>query len=86
MQAKATIHRCERILQLQEKFKQKRREIGSSIRLAQIVDGIFHHPFVRIKDLPKKLNCTYPTAKSDVHKLVEAGTLRKLKRLTSATY
>lgn len=86
IQAKQTIHRCERLLQIREKFMQKLAETKGSIRLKQIVDDVFHFPFVRVHDLPAKLKCTYPTAKSDVLKLVAAGILKELKEISPITY
>lgn len=54
--------------------------------MIQIVDDIFHFPFVRVADLPKRLNVTYPTAKSDVDRLVEAGILKELPQVTPKTF
>jgi Fic family protein len=85
-QARDTIRRCERLQGIKETFTKRLREVGGSIRLSQIVEEIFYSPFVRIADLPKKLLVTYPTAKADVDRLVQAGILRKLETITPTTY
>jgi Fic family protein len=41
---------------------------------------------VRIADLPEKLVVSYPTAKADVERLVEAGILSELKEISPKTY
>ena len=43
-----------------------------------IVDMIFHHPVIRTIQLQEKFNITYPTAKSDMKKLVAAGVLGEI--------
>jgi Fic family protein len=85
-QAKATITRCEKLLEVRDKFTQRLFDAGGSVRLTQIVDQIFHHPYVRIADLPDRLNVTYPTAKSDVDRLAELGILKELPGITPKTY
>lgn len=84
--AKETIERCERLLSIREQFMKRVSEVGGSIRLNQIVESIFHSPFVRIADLPKHLNVTYPTAKADVERLVQAGILKELPDVPIRTY
>jgi Fic family protein len=86
IQARDTVHRCERLQQIKQTFMERLTEVGGSIRLSQIVEDIFSSPFVRIADLPKKLGVTYPTAKADVERLVQAGILKKLEPLTPTTY
>ncbi|MCC6124736.1 MAG: Fic family protein [Pirellulales bacterium] len=85
-QAKDTIRRCERLQKIQKIFLEKVADSGGSIRLNSILERIFHSPFVRIADLPEKLGVTYPTAKSDVERLVEAGVLQELEGVFPKTY
>jgi len=85
-QAKATITRCERLVAIRERFNQRLVDVGGNVRLNQIVEQIFHSPFVRIADLPKQLGVTYPTAKADVDRLADAGILRELPNVTPKTY
>ena len=86
IQTKDTIRRCERLQRIQDTFMERLSEVGGAIRLNRIVEDIFYSPFVRIADLPKKLEITYPTAKADVERLVQAGILKKLETITPTTY
>lgn len=85
-QAKETIARCEQLLKIRDEFMAKLSGAGGSLRLKDIVDGIFHSPFVRVKDLPSSLGCTYPTAQADVDKLVGLDILRALTGVKPKTY
>ena len=85
-QAKTTIHRCDRLLKVREEFMERLGGVGGSIRLNQIVENIFYSPFVRIADLPDQLHVTYPTAKADVERLVQAGILKELENATPKTF
>ena len=85
-QARDAIERCDRLQKIKEGFMNKLAEVGGSVRLNQIVEDIFQSPFVRIADLQRRLGVTYPTAKTDVERLVSAGILRKLKNAAPKTY
>jgi len=85
-QAKDTIERCERLRIIREEFMQRVTNAGGSVRLNQIVESIFYSPFVRLADLPAILGVTYPTAKSDIERLVEAGILQELPNVHPKTY
>jgi Fic family protein len=65
---------------------QKLTEVGGSVRLNQIVETLFHSPFVRVADMAKQLQVTYPTAKADIDRLVKARMLRPLKNATQKTF
>ncbi len=84
-QAKETIARCERLQAVRDDFTSKVAQISGSIRLSMIVDGLFVSPFIRIADLPKRLDVTYPTAKADCDKLVASEILVPLENVTPAT-
>jgi len=60
--------------------------VGGATRLHQILVDVFHTPFVRIADLTQKLEVSYPTAKADVDRLVQAGVLRELPGLYPRTF
>lgn len=85
-QAKETIARCEKLRSLRERFMTQIAESGGSVRLNQIVEAIFHSPFIRVVDLPDRLGVTYPTAKADVERLVDASILRALPDTYPKTY
>ncbi len=85
-QARDTIARCEKLLATKETYRLRLQQVGGTIRLQQIVDGVFDVPFVRIADLPARLGVAYPTAKSDVQRLVAAGILEELSGVYPATF
>jgi Fic family protein len=85
-QAKDAIRRCEQLQKTKERFMQELVNVGGSVRLNAIVEDLFQSPFIRIIDLQKKLNVTYPTAQKDVDRLVKAKILRALKNVTPKTY
>ena len=84
-QAQDTIQRCERLRAVREDFIQRITNVGGTVRLNQIVENIFYSPFVRVADLPDRLNVTYPTAKADVQRLIDAGILQNLPNVTPRT-
>jgi len=86
LQAKDTIQRCDRLQRIKDDYMKKAREVGGDIRLTQIVEDIFQSPFIRVASLPAKLQITYPTAKKDIERLVEAGILSELENLSPKTY
>jgi Fic family protein len=85
-QARDTIQRCERLQKIKEDFMKRAREVGGSVRLTQIMEDTFSSPFVRIADLPKRLGVSYPTARADVERLVQAGILKELENVTPKTF
>jgi Fic family protein len=85
-QAAATVERCDRLRSIREAFRQRLADGGGHIRLIQVVENLFHSPFVRIAEVAKQLDVTYPTAKADVERLCRAGILRELPRLSPKTY
>jgi len=85
-QAQETITRCERLLNIRESFAQRVADVGGTVRLSQIVEDIFHSPFVRVAALSRRLDVTYPTAKADLERLVQAGILRELPMIAPKTY
>ena len=86
IQAEDTIQRCERLRGIREDFMKRVGKVGGSVRLNQIVESVFNSPFVRIAGLHKQLEVTYPTAKADIERLVEADILRKLEDIIPITF
>lgn len=76
--AEATVVRCEQLRSLRDDYMIRVKAAGGSIRLHAIVEGLFRSPVVRVADLPERLSVTYPTAKSDVERLIAAGILAEL--------
>lgn len=85
-QAKATIARCRRLLKIREEFSRRAADVGGTVRLTDIIEGIFSWPFVRVSQLAKRLDVSYPTAKSDLERLVQANVLRELPNVTPKTF
>ncbi|MFM7316024.1 MAG: Fic family protein [bacterium] len=85
-QAKSTINRCEMLLAMRESFRQKLHETGGQMRLHTLVDQLFISPILRVTDVQKLLQVTYPTAKSDLDKLVKAGIVKLLAGTTVKSY
>jgi len=85
-QAKETVERCERLRIIRDDFMKRLDEVGGSVRLNTIIEDVFHSPFVRIASLPDRLDVTYPTAKADVERLVEAGILKELDGVSPKTF
>lgn len=85
-QAKKTIERCDRLHNLRDDYYRRLTGKSASLRLKQIIDGLFSAPIVAIADLSGAIGVTYPTAKSDISKLVKAGVLAELPDHHPKTY
>ncbi|MBX3431705.1 MAG: Fic family protein, partial [Pirellulales bacterium] len=83
--AAATVARCEELRVLRNDYLERVRVSGGSVRLHAIVEQLFDAPFVRIADLARKLDVTYPTAKADVERLTDAGILQDLTGVATRT-
>lgn len=75
-QALDSIRRCDALMSLKDEFHQRSDAAGT--RAHPIVDGLFTTPIITIPGVAKQFSVTYPTAKSDVERLVN------LKILTEA--
>ena len=77
-QSRSTIECCDQLRALKGGYMQRIAGVGGHVRLNRIVEDLFRLPIVRVIDLPARLGITYPTAKSDVDRLVEAKILSEL--------
>jgi Fic family protein len=75
-QANDAISRCERLARL--KGEMLKRVRPGSPRTEQIIHDLFSNPVVRVSDLRKKLEISYPTAQTDVDRLVQSEILKPL--------
>ena len=75
VQAQDTYNRCRRLLEIRDRYHDAARRLGGNVRLTAIIDDLFVRPVVRIPDIAKIHDVTYPTAKADVDKLAAAGIL-----------
>jgi Fic family protein len=73
------IQRCDRLRRLRQEYHAKADR--TSGRMHALVEGLFSNPMVRVTETARRLNVTYPTAKSDIGKLVEQGILVELDRV-----
>ena len=51
------------------------RSLKGSYRLPDIVDSLFQNPVLQIPYVKSKYDTTYPTARTDLEKLVKVGIL-----------
>lgn len=85
-QTKETLQRCERLRAIHAEYKETTAQAGGSVRLIRIVEDIFNSPFIQVSELAKRLGVSYPTAKSDIERLVEAGILQPLPDVSPRTF
>jgi Fic family protein len=85
-QARSALQRCQKLRSIRESYLAKLSDTRGSIRLHEIVEGLFHSPYIRVIDAQAKLKVTYPTAKADLERLVAAGILRVLPHTRTKTY
>ncbi len=83
-QALDTEKRCDKLLALHREFHKRLK--GGSIRLSSLVDIFFESPVVTVKAVKERFNVTYPTAHSDLKKLVTLGIVKPLEKTGLLTY
>ncbi|MCP5141434.1 MAG: Fic family protein [Gammaproteobacteria bacterium] len=76
-QANDTIRRIDQLVALREDFVNRVTQSGGSARLHGIVEGLFTSPVVTIPRVASTAGVTYPTAKSDVARLIDLGILKE---------
>lgn len=86
VQAKETIARCRQLIAVREAYAERVAKVGGTVRLSRIVEDIFDSPFVQVSTLQRKMKVSYPTARSDLDRLVEAGVLRELRDTSPKTF
>lgn len=85
-QTALTLQQCQRMLGLQDDFERRLTTISGSVRLQQILRRLFEQGVLRITRLKEDLQVTYPTADSDVAKLVELGILKQWDGISPKTF
>jgi Fic family protein len=85
-QANDTERRYERLLQLDNKYKERVEQIKGSYRLRSITDSLFELPVVRVTSIRDKYKVSYPTARRDIDKLVEAGILSEIPDMPTVAF
>ncbi len=72
-QSDVLLRRCERLGSLVEEYKKK---VGlSSPRMHSIIEMLVESPLIHIIDVQNKFEVSYPTARADIQKLVDAEIL-----------
>jgi Fic family protein len=74
-QSNDTLDRIDRIVALRDDFSRRVSESGGSARLSRIVEALFTSPLTTIPQAAALTEVTYPTAKSDIERLVGLGIL-----------
>lgn len=85
-QARDTMARCERLIDLHREFHEKATRLGGSVRLSAIIDSLFASPVIRVTHARERLGVTYPTARADLARLESAGILTQLENREPITY
>lgn len=75
-QSDDTIDRIDRLVALREEFSHRVAESGGSARLQKLLDGLFASPLVTVPQARDLTDVSYPTAKSDIDRLVGLGILK----------
>jgi cell filamentation protein, protein adenylyltransferase len=76
--------RCDKLLKLQIEFRKSIK--GGSVRLSQLIDGLFFRPIITVSQYKNRFGVTYPTARLDLKKLEQAGVVQPLEGLDTITY
>jgi Fic family protein len=74
-QSRDAVRRSQRLLDLQQEYHGKLQTARASALLLKLVDKLFAFPALTISHARKELDVTYPSAKRNMQKLVEAGIL-----------
>lgn len=85
-QAQRTAARIDQLVALRQDYLGRLAKGRGSVRLTAIVESLLERPLVRVADLPARFDITYPTAASDIKRLVKAGILRELQTAGTRTY
>jgi len=75
--SKEAIVRFDSLVKLRDTYQNDIRDLGASIRLFQTIESLFKSPVITIPHIAKIHGISYPTARSDVEKMVEIGILKK---------
>jgi len=86
VQAADTIERCRKLLALRQSYHDRLKQAGGNVRLVALVDGLFSNAFIRITDARDRLEVSYPTAQSDIDRLVRTNVLREVKASGPRTF
>lgn len=72
------IRRCDALRRLRDDYHARADRLSG--RIHPLIESLFSNPILRITDAARRMDVTYPTAKSDIAKLVDLGILTELER------
>ena len=75
-EAETAANRCKQLNNLKREYKQRLGHAGP--RMNSLIDRLFAKPVVKITDVQKQFDVSYPTARADVEKLKNAGFLAEM--------
>jgi len=73
-----SIRRIDKLVALRQNYHDRTVHLSGTARLHPIIESLFAQPLVVISQLARIYNITYPTASSDVQRLVKVGILQEL--------
>ncbi|MCB9508125.1 MAG: Fic family protein [Myxococcales bacterium] len=85
-QARDTLARYERLIELNRDFHDRVNSLGKSVRHSRIVDELFLSPVIQVTRARDLTGVTYPTARQDLRQLKKLGILSEVENYTPITY
>jgi Fic family protein len=85
-QAKDAMNRIDKLLVLKSTYEQRIIENDWPSRMQKMVASLFGSPMITVPRIAKQFDITFPTAKSDVEKLIGIGVLEESKRKAKPQY
>ncbi|MGP1385140.1 MAG: Fic family protein [Thainema sp.] len=74
-QSKDSIRRFDELLELRNQYMELLDQSGGNIRLNKLIEHLFESPAIRIPELAGMCDISYPTARTDIERLVRVGIL-----------
>jgi Fic family protein len=85
-QAKDTLARYERLIDLNREFHDRVNRRGASVRHSQLVDELFLSPILRVTRARDLTGVSYPTARTDLRTLERLGIVSEIRGLSQIAY
>ena len=77
-QAERTIKRCDVLRQMKQDYQARAGHLGP--RMNPIIESLFENPFVGVTGVQRRFDITYPTANSDIERLIAIGVLERIEK------
>jgi len=85
-QAKDTLWRYEKLIELHRDFHDRVNKHGASVRHSRLVDELFLRPVIQVTHARNLTNVTYPTARTDLRQLERLKIVTELPGQSPITY